>query len=148
MGIINDEAQSHTRDDHLRVIREQGQANHARDDSGQCTQKNHNSIGRMVTAGSKGSYINISRMSGCVGGRTPYVVLILSSDTAKLYEGQLQPRSKSCIGSLLPFRPMLLSCIFLAVSCQESLQNFFVLWAFTFAPHFSTCQHFLNSITY
>ena len=148
MGIIDDEAQPHTRDDHLRVFREQGQANHAHDDSGQCAQKNHNSIGQMVTAGSKGSYINISRMSGCVGGSTPYVIIILSSDTAKLYEEQLQPRNKSCIGSLLPFRLMLLSCIFHAVSRQESLQNFFVLWTFTFTPHFSTCQHFLNSITY
>ncbi|KAG2117377.1 uncharacterized protein F5147DRAFT_812040, partial [Suillus discolor] len=43
--------------------------NHARDDSGQYMQKNlkdNNNVKQMVTAGSKGSYINISQMSVCV----------------------------------------------------------------------------------
>ncbi|KAF8835180.1 beta and beta-prime subunits of DNA dependent RNA-polymerase [Paxillus ammoniavirescens] len=42
----------------------------ARDDSGQYAQKNlkeDNNTKQMVTAGSKGSYINISQMSVCVG---------------------------------------------------------------------------------
>ncbi|KAG1741771.1 DNA-directed RNA polymerase II, subunit 1 [Suillus paluster] len=44
--------------------------NRARDDSGQYAQKNlkdDNNVKQMVTAGSKGSYINISQMSVCVG---------------------------------------------------------------------------------
>ncbi|KAG6373292.1 hypothetical protein JVT61DRAFT_6425 [Boletus reticuloceps] len=44
--------------------------NHTRDDSDQYTQQNlkeDNNIKQMVTAGLKGSYINISQMSVCVG---------------------------------------------------------------------------------
>ena len=44
--------------------------NHTHDDSGQHTQKNlkeDNDVKQMVTAGSKGSYINISQVSVCVG---------------------------------------------------------------------------------
>lgn len=44
--------------------------NKARDDSGQFAQKNlkeDNNVKQMVVAGSKGSYINISQMSVCVG---------------------------------------------------------------------------------
>ncbi|KAF8440259.1 hypothetical protein L210DRAFT_3645433 [Boletus edulis BED1] len=44
--------------------------NRARDDSGQYAQQNlkeDNNVKQMVTAGSKGSYINISQMSVCVG---------------------------------------------------------------------------------
>ncbi|KAG2051488.1 beta and beta-prime subunits of DNA dependent RNA-polymerase, partial [Suillus hirtellus] len=43
--------------------------NHAHDDSSQYAQKNlknNNNVKQMVTAGSKGSYINISQMSVCV----------------------------------------------------------------------------------
>ncbi|OAX40478.1 beta and beta-prime subunits of DNA dependent RNA-polymerase [Rhizopogon vinicolor AM-OR11-026] len=48
----------------------EGELNRARDDSGQYAQKNlkdDNNVKQMVTAGSKGSYINISQMSVCVG---------------------------------------------------------------------------------
>jgi DNA-directed RNA polymerase II subunit RPB1 len=46
------------------------QLNLARDSSGQYAQKNlkeHNNVKQMVVAGSKGSFINISQMSVCVG---------------------------------------------------------------------------------
>ncbi|KAF8834028.1 beta and beta-prime subunits of DNA dependent RNA-polymerase [Paxillus ammoniavirescens] len=51
----------------------EGELNRACDDSGQYTQKNlkgDNNVKQMVTAGSKGSYINISQMSVCVGQRS------------------------------------------------------------------------------
>ncbi|GFH23677.1 DNA-directed RNA polymerase subunit, partial [Haematococcus lacustris] len=44
--------------------------NKARDDAGKKAQNSltlHNNIIKMVTAGSKGSFINISQMMGCVG---------------------------------------------------------------------------------
>jgi hypothetical protein len=98
--IIDDEAQPHPRDDHSRVfvIREQGQA-----------------VRRVPTSTS-----GLCGAAECHGGRTLYIVRILASDTAKIYGGRLQPRGKSCIGSLLSFRPVLLSGSFLAVSCHGS----------------------------
>ncbi|OAX31301.1 beta and beta-prime subunits of DNA dependent RNA-polymerase [Rhizopogon vinicolor AM-OR11-026] len=48
----------------------EGELNHARGDSGQYAQKSlkdNNNVKQMVTVGSKGSYINISQMSVCVG---------------------------------------------------------------------------------
>lgn len=44
--------------------------NKARDDAGKKAQNSlnlHNNIIKMVTSGSKGSFINISQMMGCVG---------------------------------------------------------------------------------
>ena len=71
--------------------------NRTRDDSGQYTQKNlkeDNNVKQMVTTGSKGSYINISQMSVCMGQQSVEgccIVRIPASDTAALYEGRLQP---------------------------------------------------------